>query len=272
MDKMLKRPIFRIVLFLFLAVISLELYTRWPSNATIDPLGIPKSTKYLVLSFHGSNGKDEPLLREATTKINSLLSDSPDTFVKHVVWSPWSDNRLRARVHGRELAVSIGDQLADLPQLRHIRLIAHSAGAYMLDPICVVYKNKLSGTEHFFYKIFPHLKNVTMATKSIMPAHIELTFLDGMGIDGAVDYFYGYRHYGECGDFSKGIISMDPVPGTNAPLEQSYTIDVTDSDLRTETPSHLWPIEYFLLTMTPDEVIPGFRTHEKQSRGSVALE
>jgi hypothetical protein len=239
----------RVLLLLASVAVCLEGYTRWPSRAVISPVEIPSGSRHVVLLFHGTNGKDEPMLLAVADKFAKLVSDQPDTFVRHVVWSPWSDNRLRAGVHGRNIARQLGQELAELENLETIRLVAHSAGAYLLDPICSAYKS---------------------AAKT--PAHVELTFLDGMGIRGGWDFSYGYRHYGECGDFSKGIISMDPVPGTNAPLQQAYTIDVTESVMRSDVPSHLWPVEYFLNTLSLDEVTPGLRTHQEQPRGAVVTD
>jgi hypothetical protein len=235
---------------LLLAVAAgLEIYCRLPSNASIAPLELPADTRYAVLLFHGSNGKDEPLLREIAAAIDARIGAQPGVVVRHVVWSPWSDNRLRAQSGAAPIARQLGTELAELENLEYARFIVHSAGGYLLTPLCETYKSA-----------------------AVNPAHIEMTYLDSMGIHGAWDYFYGYRHYGECADYSATVFTSDGnVPGTNAPLEQSFSIDVTASPQRanTEADSHHWPVDYFLQNLSEEEITPGLRTHEAYPRGVV---
>ena len=232
---------------LLVAALGLEIYTRWPSSAHADSLNLPADTSYAVLLFHGTGGKNEPLLLEVAERFQEEIADQPGVVVRHYVWSPWSDNRLRAGVHGRQIGQQLGEELAELKNLQHIRVISHSAGAYLLTPLCEAYKAGV-----------------------LTPAHLEMTYLDSMGIRGGWDYYYGYRHYGECADFSATVFNSDEtVPGTNAPLEQSYSVDVTAAATRSGINGHLWPIEYFINTLTADEMAPGLRSHEQLPRGFV---
>jgi len=232
---------------LLAAALAMEIYTRLPSPAVATSLNFPADTTYVVLLFHGTGGKDEPLLIEVAEQFQREIGDQAGVAVRHYVWSPWSDNRLRASAHGRLVGQAVGEELAGLDKLEHIRVIAHSAGAYLLTPLCEAYKARAAD-----------------------PARLEMTYLDGMGIHGAWDYYYGYRHYGECADYSGAIFSSDDwVPGTNAPLAQSYNIDVTTAPSRSDVPGHLWPVEYFLNTLTVDEMTPGLRSHDRLPRGAV---
>jgi len=231
------------------AALALELYSRWPSRAIAQPLDISADTRYLVLVLHGTGGRDEPTLIEVADTIAREIGQEPGIAVRHHVWSPWSDHRLRAGIHGRRIGRALGEELAKFDSLEHIRLIAHSAGSYLLDPLCEEYKARVA-----------------------TPAHIEMTYLDGMGIRGAWDYWYGYRHYGECADYASTIFSSDDfVPGTNAPLAQAYSIDITRAPSRDafDGPGHLWPIRYFLDHLDNDEMNPGGRTHDRIPRGTV---
>jgi hypothetical protein len=232
---------------LLTAMLALEIYTRLPSSAVASELNLPADTTYAVLLFHGTGGKDEPLLIEVAERIQQAIGNQPGVAIRHYVWSPWSDNRLRAGKNGGLIGLQIGQELAGLEQLRYLRVISHSAGAYLQTPLCEAYK---AAAEN--------------------PAHVEMTYLDSMGIRGGWDYYYGYRHYGECADFSATIFtSDDPVPGTNAPLEQSYSIDVTATPSRSDIDGHLWPIEYFLNNLSAEELRPGLRSHEQLPRGAV---
>jgi hypothetical protein len=234
---------------LVLAALALEVYTRWPSPAMTAALDLPEDTRYAVLLFHGSHGKDEPLLRQIAAEAANLVGGNRNTVVRHYVWSPWSDNRLRAGIHGRTIGRQLGRELAAMEQMVDLRLIVHSAGAYILDPLCEMLRESDS-----------------------TPPHIEMTFLDGMGIRGGWDYTYGYRHYGECADFSAAIFNSDETtPGTNAPAEPSWSIDVTGAPNRSDINGHLWPLEYFLSILSRDEITPRGRNHEDFPRGEVLV-
>jgi hypothetical protein len=247
----MRRTLTWIISLLLVAALVLEAYTRLPSDAAIEALNLPADTNYVVLFFHGTGGKDEPLLREITGLYEEELSSQPGTVVKHVVWSPWSDNRLRARAHAQLIGKQLGTELAGLEQLEFIRVIIHSAGAYLLTPMCEAYREN-------------HLESAPR------PAHFEMTYLDGMGIHGGWDYYYGYRNYGECADYSGNVYNSDEtVPGTNAPLAQSYNIDVTAAPMRSDINGHLWPLEYYRDTLTTEEMTPGLRSHEQRPRGTV---
>lgn len=228
----------------------LEIYMRWPSAATLPPLSLDPETRYLVLLIHGSGGSNEPAFIEMEQRFAAELADQPGATVVRLIWAP-HDNRRRSFAHGHHLGAAIGRELAALPAIADIRMVAHSAGAYFLDPICESYR----------------------AHAIARPvAHIEMTFLDGIGIAGGSDYDWGYRNHGRCADFARSIYTTDdPAPGHNEPYDHAHNIDVTDSPGRAgfDRPGHYYPLRYFLDRLDADEMQPRLRTHTRTPRGEV---
>ena len=203
---------------------GMEWYTRTPDTFAIEPLQLPADTRSVVLIFHGSQDGGDPVLADIAARIRSL--GGGNVAVVDYQWSPASDNRLRAAANARELGITLGRELAALPALEQLHLIAHSAGAFVPDSIC---------------------RSLRAARNS--PPRIETTYLDPFGIDGFVDWNYGARHHGECADQALAIINRnDPAPATNTPLRQACNIDVTGlpGSRRLQRNGHYWPLQYFL--------------------------
>ena len=77
---------------------------------------------------------------------------------------------------------------------------------------------------------------------------VHTTFLDPVGIYGGVDWGYGTRNFGSCGDVSDAYIDHeDGVPGSNEPLVNPHTFDVTRLKKQAGFAGspHIWPIEYY---------------------------
>lgn len=233
----------------FACALALEIYARYPSNADIVPLDFPADTASVVLLFHGSGGRDEPLLIEITQRIAAGVANADGALVRRYVWSPYSDDRMRASVHAPVIGRALGHELAGLAELSSLRLISHSAGAYVLDPLCEAYKSAATN-----------------------PARIEMTFIDPIGIVGSWDYWYGYRNHGHCADFASAYINLDDiVPGTNAPLHHAYNYDVTQARSRADFDDrgHVWPVRYFLNEVVNAGQAGNAGNHTDLPRGSV---
>ena len=248
-----RRRLFWVAGVLATLAITLEIYMRWPSSATLPPLALSADTRYVVLLIHGSNGSKEPTFIEMERRFVAAVGDEPGVAIVRLIWSP-HDTRARSYAHGHQIGAALGRELATLPKLTDIRMVAHSAGAYFLDPICESYKANFS---------------------SATPAQIEMTFLDGIGIAGGWDYNWGYRNHGRCADFARSIYTADdPAPGHNQPYDHAHNIDVTDAPGQQgfERPGHYYPVQYFLDLLDQDEARPRLRTHASEPRGGVVFE
>jgi hypothetical protein len=225
-------PLKRWFIGLIFLLVGFEIYTRFPSFAVPLVVQVPAETRNLVLVIHGSGGANDLGLQVITkTFADSLASNHVAQFIN---WSPSSDNIFRASAHGQHLAEWLGADLAkQSPRLQRLTLVAHSAGAYWLEPLCEAYR-------------------VALKAQSITPAFVEMIYLDPIGTKGSWDYGYGYRHYGHCADFARAFINLDDaVPGTNGLLVQAHNIDVTQAKskaafLRQGGDGHYWPVSYFL--------------------------
>jgi hypothetical protein len=130
-----------------------------------------------------------------------------------------------------------------------VHLVGHSAGAYLLDPLCAALKERAA-----------------------RPVRVEMTFLDPIGFQGAFDWGWGARNYGACADYAEAFINTDDgVPGTNAPLARAFNVDVTDAGRRAAfaASGHRWPVRYYLGQLGLDDVVPGAHEHVTRPRGAV---
>ena len=233
------------------ACLAFETYARFPARIAATPLNLDAETMAVILIFHGTRGRNEPTLTALTEQFANAAADAPATTVVKYIWSPYSDNQFRASANAERIGPILGKELARLPRLESIRLIAHSAGAYLLDPLCKAYREAVD-----------------------RPARIEMTFLDPIGIKGAWDFGYGYRNYGHCADFAQAFINVDDiVPGTNAPLKHAYNFDVTEAEARSRFTGrgHIWPVQFYLDQLGEIDITPGIRNHSAHNRGEVEI-
>ena len=234
---------------LVVIVAGLEIYARQPVAAPMPPLDLPADVSTLVLVIHGSADEDSPQLRDIVAGLAARYRDTPNSAVRFVNWAPASDQRLRAAATAQAVGSRIGEALGRVGTLRELHLIAHSSGAFMPDAICTAYRR--AGAK---------------------PARITMVLLDPFQIRGFVDWTWGARHHGRCGDFTLAVINTeDPAPATNRPLAQAYNLDVTaHPDRATFTRNgHYWPVQYYLDHLLAEEPEMGLRTHGNEPRGVV---
>jgi hypothetical protein len=218
------RKILTVALLLsILAALGLEAYTRTADTLQITPLDLSAETRTLILIFHGSEDGDDPVLEE----IAALKRRGADagTQVINYNWSPASDHRLRAQANAHKLGAALAVELAQLPQLRQLELIAHSAGAYVPDALCEGLRWRLRAEPN-----------------------INMVFLDPFGLQGLFNWSDGARQHGRCADFALAIINTDdPAPATNQALVNAFNIDITGHPGKSEISrnGHYWPLRYY---------------------------
>ena len=137
-----------------------------------------------------------------------------------------------SRGNAMKIGSSIGTQLADLSNCKHIHLISHSAGSWMIDAI----SEKIKSTR-------PDIS-------------IQITFLDTYtpggkyGVDTLGEHGDWVEHYVDSrNDFSFEFININLTNGT---LDNAYNTDVTCADSDSDNVwAHAWPIDWYILTI-PD--------------------
>ena len=269
------------VLFLSVSLV-MEAYTRTPDKLDISPLKLSPNIEEAILLFHGAKDELNPELAAITQKYKRLISNRKDSVIVNYDWSSGSNNRLRASSNALEFGSALGKELAEYQNLKHIRVIAHSASGFIPDELCRAYKKHGGG------------------------AHIESTFLDAFGLRGFADINYGARNHGSCVDYSMNIVNTDdPAPTTNKFFKNSWNLDITglarpegfvfrqdprtpkddiwlgvsetldDVKRNTSNPNqqnngHYWPPYYFLEILDEEMTMPGKRSHKDFPRGLVA--
>lgn len=141
-----------------------------------------------------------------------------------VDWEEYSRDIFRSTLHGRRIGKELGRKLGSSRHIERLHLIGHSAGSFVVYGICE-------------------------AVKKMNPAiYVQSTYLDPVTVYRAVDWEYGTRHFGQCADVSDAYIDRDDeVPGSNSPLPNAHTFDITGLKAAagfTGLP-HLWPIAFY---------------------------
>lgn len=209
---------------------GLQLYAVFPARFEVAPLELAPDSRHLVLLFHGSNGRNEPLMASLEKQIRELTDVQAGTAVARYTWAPYSDARLRTHPNGTRVGESLGLGIAKLRDLESLHLIAHSAGAYVLEPLCASYR-------------------VAVAGRNGGGARIRMTFLDPIGFRGPLDPGWGARHFGQCADEAEAFINTDdPAPATADMLRHARTTDVTSDPSRQQfsRDGHRWPVQYYI--------------------------
>ncbi len=237
LPRWVRQPLYGVAGLLAFAV-AVQVYSVAPGGFPVRPLDVPAGTRRVVILFHGSGGRDEPTLMALERRLRGLSSPGAGLVVLRYVWAPYSDDKLRAYANGMRVGEILGEELAGLPELESIHLIAHSAGAYVLEPLCKAYRAQVAGR------------------RLALPAgRIAMTYLDPIGFRGPLDPGWGARTYGQCADEADAYINTDdPVPATGTVLKHARTTDVTADPARKEFGGggHRWPVQYYAdhLTLT----------------------
>lgn len=220
-------------LLVVVAYLGLEAYSRWPSRAAAPSLAIRPATRELVLVVHGSFGREEPVILGLSAALDEAAraSSREDVEVRLLDWSPASDNILRAGPDAAQIGRQLGARLARLGGVTRLRLVAHSAGAYMLDPLCEAWREGRNA-----------------ASSPLPPDAVQMTFLDPIGLRGVFERGWGAANLGRCADRAEAYVNVDdPAPATDLVLQHARTLDVTAAGhaANFDGGGHRWPVEYY---------------------------
>jgi hypothetical protein len=242
-----------VVIIAALALVAggLEIYSRQPVAAPTPALDLPADISTLVLVIHGSADENDPLLKDIVAGLQARYQDTPHSAVRFVNWAPASDQRLRSAATAQAVGGEIGAMLGRLGTLRELHLIAHSSGAFMPDAICAAYR-----------------------AASTEPARVTMVLLDPFQIRGFVDWTYGAREHGRCGDFTLSVFNTDdPAPATNRALARAFNLDITAQSRPASFTrnGHYWPLQYYRDQLLPREPEIGRWAHAAHPRGTVQI-
>ncbi len=196
-------------------------YTYWP--IPLDGIEMPtleEGALHIVLVAHGLG--DVPATWSDGVA-SSLASDAPAVRAISLDWNPYASSTLRCSVDGMRIGAALAERWSTLDSLESVHLIGHSCGSFVVQGFC---------------------ETLAEARPTI---RIQTTFLDPVTIYGGFFWNYGVDRFGRCADFAETYIDTgDTVPGSNIPLTQTHTFDVTSArppDFG-ESP-HVWPTVYY---------------------------
>ena len=203
--------------------VAMLLYANWPASVeNIHYQSIKPSTHTLTIVTHGMNDNAQSWANAMAEAINHSTKTGYQAIA--IDWQPYAKDMLRcsrnASVIGQNLADSITQQY---PNIKQVHFIAHSAGSFMAYGFC-------------------------QRAKQQNPAiQIHNTYLDPVSVFRGIDWDYGENHFGRCADFAETYINVgDGVPGSNVPLANTFTFDITALKPKDYSNSgHLWPVDYY---------------------------
>lgn len=206
-----------------------EVYVRlpgeWLYGSTPTPIqNLETSAKYDVVIFPGAGGPDQYTKALRDTIIASDMRKGIHRPVYVYDWLQWRGSFLRAAFDSQNVGKVIGTQIAQSQHLQNLHVIGISVGAFAADSCAKAYKE--------------------LATS---PGKVHLTLLDPFTSKGVFGYGWGVTHFGVDADVVEDYLNVDdPVPTTNEPVVNAFTLDVTNSEARKgfEDSTHSWPVAY----------------------------
>ena len=241
------RKIIFILIILFLCWLLIEIYCRIPNQFEVTKFDIPSKTENIVILFHGIGDSQNTELKAISDQFKIDLSSFPNSQIINYNWS-YANSYLKASANGIKIGSILGLATLNYKELKYIRIISHSAGAFIAEAFCEAYKSK-GGI-----------------------AYLEINFLDPFGLKGFSDLNYGSRSHGKCPDFASSMINTDdPTPTTNTMLKYAWNIDVTDLEppIGFNRSDHYFPPLYFLLSINKDKAKLTIKSHTKYPRNKI---
>ncbi|MEP2650843.1 MAG: hypothetical protein ABJH06_02525 [Paraglaciecola sp.] len=212
-----------------LVTIGISVYVYWPRDySSVIDFSVAENIEYITLSAHGVN--DSP--RSWSDELQHIMAiDSYPQLQplakqhQSINWQHYSDNVFLCSVAGKKIGLEIGERLAKAPNLKAVHAVGHSCGSFIILGIC------------------ERLKSINANVL------IQTTYLDPVSVYSGFFWDYGIEHFGSCADFTDNYIdTRDTVPGSNIPLPNAFTFDVTQLQTPEDSgvPPHAWPTRYYL--------------------------
>lgn len=203
-------------------VIAIGIY--WPTDESRFAFpNIAPATKTLTIAAHGLRDSPSSWAQRLADQLNQS-STNTNLPAQHFAldWSNDASNSFRCSVNGRRIGNALGAQVAKLPNLQRLHLIGHSCGSFVVYGICEAIREA----------------RPTAAPK------IHSSYLDPVSVYGGFFWDWGTKNFGRCADFADAYIDTeDQVPGSNVPLTNAHTFDVTAARKanKFEGHPHNWP-------------------------------
>lgn len=196
----------------------------------IDPVN--DNTEELIILVHGKGDSPASWANGFAHQLQkSILNDHQQVLT--IDWGEYSTDLFRCTLNGRRIGRNLGRILSKNNRIKRYHLIGHSAGSFVVYGLCEAIK------------------------KENRVLQVQTTYLDPVSVYGGIDWGFGTRNFGSCGDISDAYIDHeDGVPGSNEPLKHPHTFDVTNLKKEREYSGspHLWPIEFYCQEVLKNEL------------------
>jgi len=198
----------------------------------LPPQGATSNKLMVIIHGLGASSDDWPLALENAIDARLSAGVRANWDIVRYGWEEYAVNAFAAANAGPELGNQVGTMLsAQDYDYDQIHFVAHCVGS-----------------------LVAHAAATTYAENAAQPAAIHMTYLDpallkatpfGSGADFAEDYFN----------------SDDPMPKTGIAVADSHNFDITQYMLRDvgTAEGHIWPINYYILTVEDDRIPYGFQ-------------
>lgn len=199
-------------------------YFPWPLSFDVITPMVDDNKEELIVLIHGKDDTPDTWANGFAAELKKSVLTSTQQVVT-IDWYAYSTNLFRVANNARRIGHQLGEDLSKNGQLKKVHLVAHSAGAFMAYGFCE-------------------------ALKQVNPSlFVHTTYLDPLGPYSGFQWHYGTQNFGSCADISDAYIDIhDNVPGSNVPVEQAHTFDVSFlriSDKKYQGTAHMWPVYYY---------------------------
>lgn len=231
----MSKSIFRLALWALLVIPTLlfilgtlaaAAYMFWPRDiSTATHIDIPETNQITIIS-HGLRDKAAGWPAEMASKQQNTLA---------VGWSGLAEDPFTCSVNARRIGNALGQRLAAQSALRSLHLIAHSCGSFISYGICETLKEQRP------------------------QVIIHSTYLDPVSVYGGFFWDFGVDHFGDCADYADAYIdTADTVPGSNVPLPNTHTFDISALRLQQEPQihPHIWPRLFYQRRWLNNDIDP----------------